>query len=270
MNTLYKFFNNIYHYRYLIFQMTKREISQRYRGSALGIVWSFLIPLLMLIVYTFVFSVVFKARWGDQSVEENQINFAITLFSGLIVFNLFADLVSRAPTLILGNVNYVKKVIFPLEILPLVSLGVVLFHSFINLLVLLVVQIIYKGYIPVTALYLPLILLPLLLAGLGASWFLASLTVYIRDVAIATGVFISILLYMSAVFFPISVLPEDFQRLIRLNPLAVVIEESRNALIFGVPPKISELSVLFLLGIGIAISGLLWFQKTRKGFADVL
>lgn len=270
MNLLSVFFYNIYHYRYLIFQMTKREISQRYRGSALGVLWSFLIPLLMLVVYTFIFSVVFKARWGGEDVQESQIDFAITLFAGLIVFNLFAEIVNRAPTLILSNVNYVKKVIFPLEILPLVSMGGVIFHGFVSILVLLAAQILYKGYIPITALYLPLILLPLLLAGLGVSWFLASLTVYVRDVAFITNVFTTILMYMSAVFFSIDALPENYQRYLRLNPLAVIIEQSRNALIFGMPPQIGTLSLLSLLGLGIAIGGYWWFQKTRKGFADVL
>lgn len=270
MNLLSIFFHNIYHYRYLIFQMTKREISQRYRGSALGVLWSFLIPLLMLVVYTFIFSVVFKARWGGEDVQESQIDFAITLFAGLIVFNLFAEIVNRAPTLILSNVNYVKKVIFPLEILPLVSTGGVIFHGFVSILVLLITQILYKGYIPITALYLPLILLPLLLAGLGVSWFLASLTVYVRDVAFITNVLTSILMYMSAVFFSIDALPENYQRYLRLNPLAVIIEQSRNALIFGMPPQIGTLSLLSLLGLGIAIGGYWWFQKTRKGFADVL
>jgi lipopolysaccharide transport system permease protein len=270
MNVLITFFRKIYSHRYLIIQMTKREISHRYQGSALGFLWSFLNPLLMLAVYTFVFSVVFKARWGSGGAEESRVDFAITLFSGLIVFNLFSEIVNRAPTLVLGNVNYVKKVIFPLEILPFVSVGAVLFHSFMSLLVLMSAQLIFKGYIPSTILYLPLTLLPLLVMGMGMSWFLAALTVYIRDVVHITSIFTTILMYVSAVFFPISALPENYQVIIRLNPVAVIISESRNVLAFGKTPDWNLLGLMLLIGICVAVGGYWWFQKTRKGFADVL
>jgi lipopolysaccharide transport system permease protein len=264
------FFRNVSHYRYLIVQMTKREISHRYRGSALGFAWSFINPMLMLAVYTFVFSVVFKARWGIGEAEESRMDFAITLFAGLIVFNLFAEILNRAPTLVLGNVNFVKRVIFPLEILPLVSIGVVLFHSFISLLVLAAAQIIFRHHIPWTIVYLPLIILPLLLAGLGVSWFLSALTVYIRDVAHITTVLTTVLMFVSAVFFPISALPEQYQVVIRLNPLAMIISDSRNALVYGQPPDWAALGWMFLLGACVAAGGYWWFQKARRGFADVL
>lgn len=270
MNSLTLFFRNVYHYRYLIIQMTKREISYRYRGSALGFVWSFLNPLLMLAVYTFVFSVVFKARWGGGEVEESRLDFAIILFSGMIIFNLFAEIINRAPNLILGNVNYVKKVIFPLEILPLISIGVVLFHGFVSLMVLLTAQLIFKGYIPLTIIYLPAILLPLLIIGLGLSWFLAALTVYIRDVAHITSIFVTVLMFVSAVFFPISSLPENYQIIIRMNPVAMIVSESRNAIIFGLPPDWTMIISMFVIGLFVAIGGYWWFQKMRRGFADVL
>jgi lipopolysaccharide transport system permease protein len=264
------FFRNTYHYRYLILQMTKREISHRYRGSALGFVWSFLNPLLMLAVYTFVFSVVFKSRWGSGSGDENKLDFAIILFAGLIVFNLFAEIINTAPGLILGNVNYVKKVIFPLEILPLVSIGVVLFHSFVSLLVLLTAELIFKSYIPFTIIYLPVVLLPLLFIGLGMSWFLAALTVYIRDAAHITNIFVTVLMFVSAVFFPISALPEKYQLIIRLNPVAETISESRNVIIFGQSPDWTFVSLMFIIGLFAAAGGYWWFQKMRRGFADVL
>jgi lipopolysaccharide transport system permease protein len=270
MNELFSFFGNFRHYRYLILQLTKREISQRYRSSILGFAWSFINPLLMLTVYTFVFSVVFQARWGSGEVEESRVDFAITLFAGLIVFNLFSEIMNRAPNLIVGNVNYVKKVIFPLEMLTLVSAGAVLFHSFISLLVLLAAQIIFKGYIPRTIVYLPLILLPLLLTGLGVSWFLSALTVYIRDAAHITSVFSTILLYASAVFFPLSRLPENYRIVFQLNPVATIINESRKVLIFGQLPDWPLLGLMLLIGLCVAAMGYWWFQKTRKGFADVL
>jgi lipopolysaccharide transport system permease protein len=270
MNSFLAFFRNIYHYRYLIVQMTKREISQRYRGSALGFAWSFLNPLLMLAVYTFVFSVVFKSRWGGGEVEESRTDFALTLFAGLIVFNLFSEVINKAPSLVLANVSYVKKVIFPLEILPLVSIGAVLFHSFISLLVLMAAEIIFRGYIPFTTVYIPLILLPLLAIALGLSWFLAAITVYIRDVAYITTIITTMLMFVSAVFFPISSLPENYQTIIRLNPLAVIVSESRNALIFGQTPDWVLLGELSAVGLFVVAGGYWWFQKTRKGFADVL
>ena len=270
MKALPTFFRNIRLYRYLIIQMTKREISNRYRGSALGLAWSFINPMLMLAVYTFVFSVVFKARWGDGAVQESRIDFAITLFAGLIVFNSFAEIMNRAPTLILGNVNFVKKVIFPLEILPLVSIGAVLFQTFVSLLVLMVAQLIFKSHIPFTVVYLPAILLPLLLLGLGVSWFLSALTVYIRDIGQITTVITTVLMFMSAVFFPISALPEKYQSVMRLNPLAAIISESRKALIYGQPPDWALLALMLVFSLCVAAGGYWWFQKARKGFADVL
>lgn len=269
-NAVAVFFRNVNRYRYLIIQMTKREISNRYRGSALGFAWSFINPMLMLVVYTFVFSVVFKARWGGGNAEESRVDFAITLFAGLIVFNIFAEILNQAPMLVLGNVNFVKRVIFPLEILPLVSLGAILFHSFVSLLVLMTAQVIFKHYVPWTVVYLPIILIPLLLTGLGVSWFLSALTVYIRDVAQITAVLTTVLMFVSAVFFPITALPEQYQAVIRLNPLATIISDSRNALVYGQPPDWAALGWMFLFGICVAAGGYWWFQKARRGFADVL
>lgn len=270
MNALLVFFRNIHRHRYLIIQMIKREVSNRYRGSALGLAWSFINPLLMLAVYTYVFSVIFKARWQVGDVQESKTDFAIILFAGLIVFNLFAEIVNASPTLILENVNYVKKVIFPLEILPLVSLGEVLFHSLVSLLVLMAAELIFKSHIPLTIMYLPLVLLPLLLIGLGLSWFLAALNVYVRDISQITVVFTTILMFLSAVFFPITALPARVQRLIWINPLATIVSASRDVIIYGNSPDWALMGLNLLMGVCIAIGGYWWFQKTRKGFADVL
>jgi lipopolysaccharide transport system permease protein len=250
--------------------MIRREISRRYHGSALGLAWSFLYPLLMLAVYTFVFSVVFKSRWGGSEVEESRVDFAIILFAGLIAFNLFAEIVNSAPSLILGNVNYVKKVIFPLEILPLVSVGAVFFNSLISLLALIAAQLLFKGQVPLTVLYFPLVVLPLLVLGLGISWFLSALTVYIRDIAQITSIFTSVLMFLSAVFFPIASLPEKYQTFMLFNPVAVVVSESRKVLVFGETPNWALLGVILLFGTLVASTGYRWFQKARKGFADVL
>jgi lipopolysaccharide transport system permease protein len=265
ISLLHSFWRN----RQLIIQMTKREVVGRYKGSILGILWSFLNPLLMLTVYTFVFSVVFKARWG-VSGEESKINFAIILFAGLIVHGLFAECVNRAPGLILSNVNYVKKVVFPLEILPWVVFGSALFHTSISFAVLVAAQLIFNQHMPWTAVLFPLILLPVIFATMGLSWFLASLGVYLRDIGHVTGIFTTVLLFISGVFFPISSLPDPYQTWLTLNPLAVIIEEGRNVLIFGHLPDMGRWGAMLALGLFIAWAGFAWFQKTRKGFADVL
>lgn len=270
MKSFMEFFKKVYRYRYLLMQMTKREIAYRYRGSALEMVWAFLNPLLMLTVYTFVFSVVFKARWGETSVKESRVDFAIILFSGLIVFNLFADILNRAPYLVLSNASYVKKVIFPLELLPLISIGTVLFHTGLSLLALLLIQLLFKGYIPWTVLYTPVVLLPVLLAGLGISWLLSALTVYIRDIAQITGLLTTVLLFVSSVFFPVSALPSRYQLVVYLNPLALIISESRKILVFGESPDWNILILTSSIGLLISLLGYWWFQKARKGFADVL
>lgn len=255
--------------RELIAQMCKREVIGRYRGSVMGLAWSFLIPLMMLAVYTLVFSVVFKARWG-VTVGETKADFALILFVGLIFHGLMAECVNRAPGLIVANQNFVKKVIFPLEILPWVTFGAALFHCLVSILVLVIAQLLLTHTIPATALWLPLILLPLALATVGITWFLAALGVYLRDIGQMTVMAMTVLLFTSAVFFPISALPERYQAVMRLNPLAVLIEEARKVMIFGRQPDFEVLLVLGLLGLMIAWAGFAWFQKTRKGFADVL
>jgi lipopolysaccharide transport system permease protein len=255
--------------RQLIWQMTYRDVVGRYRGSVIGLAWSFINPLLMLIVYTFVFSVVFKARWNVGG-DESKTDFAIILFAGMIVFNIFAEIVNRAPGLIVSNVNYVKKVVFPLEILSWVSLGSVLFHGFVSLLVLLLAQLIFNRSLPWTIVLFPIVLLPLIFTSLGVAWFLMALGVFVRDVGQITSIFITILMFLSAVFYPLSALPEAYQNLLKLNPLVLIITESRNVLIYGNLPDWFSLSIALLVGFFIAVAGFWWFQKTRKGFADVL
>jgi len=256
--------------RHLIYQMTKREITGRYRGSFMGVLWSFINPILMLTVYTFVFSVVFKARWGTGSVSESKSDFAIILFVGLIVHTLFAETLMRAPTLILGNVNYVKKVIFPLEILSLTSIASVLFHSVISLIVLLSAFFIFNGFIHWTVIFIPLVFFPLIIVSVGLSWFLSSLGVFIRDVGQTIAILTMILMFLSPIFYPVSALPEKFQHVIMLNPLTFIIEQSRNVIIWGRMPDFIGLAFYSIAALCLMWLCFFWFQKTRKGFADVL
>lgn len=271
-SSLFSLFSSLWQHRQLIAQMTKREVIGRYRGSALGLAWSFLNPLLMLSVYTFVFSVVFKSRWGSvaSGAEQSQALFAIMLFVGLIVHGIFAEVVNRSPSLIVSNVNYVKKVIFPIEVMPVISMGAALFHSMVSLLVLIVAYTIFLGIPHWTAVFLPIIFMPLIILTLGLSWILASLGVFLRDVGQTVGIITTVMLFLSPVFFPLSALPEKFQPMLMANPLTFIIEQSRNVLVEGYVPDMQGLLIYFIGSLVVAWLGFAWFQKTRKGFADVL
>jgi lipopolysaccharide transport system permease protein len=266
---LSELFQSVWRERQLIFQMSRREVVGRYRGSVMGLAWSFFNPILMLIIYTFVFSTVFKARWGVGG-DESKVDFAIILFVGLIVHGLFSECVNRAPQLIIGNTSYVKKVVFPLEILPWVAMGSALFHTAISLVVLLIVHLVLSATLPWTAVLFPLVLLPLIFATMGFAWFLAATGVYVRDISQTTGIFTTVLLFISPVFYPISILPEKFQLALMLNPLTFIIEQSRQVLIWGKMPDWPGLAIYSFVSIMIAWAGFFWFQKTRRGFADVL
>lgn len=255
--------------RQLIVQMTKREVVGRYKGSVLGLTWSFFNPVLMLSVYTFVFSVIFKARWGVGG-EDSKTQFAVVLFVGMIVHGLFAEVLNRAPSLILSNVNYVKKVVFPLEILPIVNMGAGLFHSMISLCVLLVAFAIFNSYLQWTVVFIPLILFPLAFFTLGLSWLLASLGVFLRDIGQTIGIITTVMMFLSPVFYPVTSLPEEFRPWLMANPLTFIIEQAREVLIWGHTPDWMGLSIYTLVALLVAWIGFALFQKTRKGFADVL
>ncbi len=255
--------------RQLIGQMTRRDVAGRYKGSALGLAWSFFNPVFMLAVYTFVFSVVFKARWGLGG-EESKTQFAVVLFVGMIVHGLLAEVLNRAPGLILGNVNYVKKVVFPLEILPVISMGAALFHSLVSLGVLLIAFALFNGYLHWTAVFTPLVVLPLVILTLGLAWMLASLGVFLRDVSQSIGIITTVMLFLAPVFYPVTALPEEFRPVIMANPLTFIIEQAREVLIWGHLPNWTGLGIYTLAATVVAWAGYAWFQKTRKGFADVL
>lgn len=256
-------------HRELILQMTKRDVIGRYKGSVMGLMWSFANPILLLAMYTLVFSVVFKARWGTGE-PESKAEFAVLLFVGMIVHSLFSETLVRAPSLIMSNVSYVKKIVFPLEILPIVAMGASAFHAMISVLVLCGALVLLNGFLPWTAVFLPLVLLPLIVFSLGIAWALASLGVFLRDVAQPIGVAMTILLFASPVFYPVSALPEHLRPWLMLNPLTFIIEQARAVLIYGQFPHASGLLLYSLISLVIAWLGYAWFQKTRKGFANVL
>lgn len=249
--------------------MTVREVIGRYRGSIMGLAWSFFNPILLLVVYTFIFGVVFQSRWGNTEPHDTG-DFAIIIFSGMIVHGLFAECFNRAPSLITGNPNYVKKIVFPLEILPWISMGAALFHTCVSWFVLLMAELLLKGSIPLTTVLFPLVLLPLIILAMGLAWFLAALGAYLRDISQITGIITTVLMFLSPMFYPITAIPESYRPLLYINPLTVIIEESREVLIWGNLPSFTQLGSYYLVSLLIAWLGFWWFQKTRKGFADVL
>jgi lipopolysaccharide transport system permease protein len=249
--------------------MSKRDVVGRYKGSFMGLLWSFLNPLFMLVVYTFVFSVVFKARWAGTG-EESKSEFAIVLFAGMIVHSLFAEIINKAPTIILNNASFVKRVVFPLEILPVITAGGALFHALISLFVLIAAIYFTGGALHLTILLIPVVIFPLLVLTLGLAWFFCALGVYLRDVAQTVGILTTVMLFMSPVFFPVSALPADMQPYMVYNPLTFIIEQSRAVLILGELPDWDGLAVYMTVAVVIAWLGFAWFQKTRRGFADVL
>lgn len=254
--------------RGLILSLIKREIIGRYKGSIFGLLWSFFNPIFMLAVYTFIFSVVFRARWSEGA--ESKSVFALVLFAGLIVFNLFSECINRAPGTILSNANFVKKVVFPLEVLPWINIGAALFHSLISIAVWIVFYLIELGIPHVTILLFPLVLLPLVFFIMGLSWTLASLGVYLRDVGQLIGIVTTIIMFLSPIFFPISALPASYQKYLLFNPLAPVIEQMRDVLFWGRIPSILFYLAYLVGSVVVACVGFAWFQKTRKGFADVI
>lgn len=255
--------------RALIMALAKREVIGRYRGSFMGLLWSLFNPVLMLTIYTFVFTIVFNARWG-ASAHGSKSEFALVLFAGLIVFNFFAECLNRAPGLILSNANYVKKVVFPLETLPWVSLAASLFHALVSLLVWLVAYTFLFGAPHLEMLWLPVVIAPLVLLVLGISWILASLGVYLRDVAQIMGMLTTALMFMSPIFYPATALPEEYRTILYLNPLTIIIEQTRDVLFWQKMPDLQALLIYTALALCFASAGFAWFQKTRKGFADVL
>lgn len=267
--SLYSLLASLWQHRELISQMVRRDVIGRYRGSVMGLTWSFFNPILLLTIYTFVFGVVFKARWGTSGDESTAL-FAVVLFIGMIVHSLFAECVNRAPTLMLVNVNYVKKVIFPLEVLPVVALGSGFFNLLVSMAVLLPVIYLVNGGVPWTCVFFPLLILPFLVITLGVAWFFAALGVYVRDVGQAVGILISVMMFASPVFYPLTAIPEKFRIWLYLNPITFVIEQGRAVMIFGKLPDWLGLAGYILASLIVVWMGYAFFQKTRKGFADVL
>ena len=262
-------FSSFWRHRTLIFNLARRDVLGRYSGSFLGLLWSFFNPLLMLGVYTFVFGVVFKARWSPNA-STGILEFAVVLFAGLLVFGIFSECVNRAPSLMLQNPGFVKRVIFPLEIMPWVVLCSSLFHTAISLAVLALVMVIGFGALPFTWPLFLIVLLPLILCVMGVAWALAALGVYLRDLAQTINIVTTVMMFLSPIFYPASAVPAEFRWAIEWNPMSFLIEQTRAVLIWGRPPDFAGLAAATVGGLVVAWLGLALFQHARDGFADVL
>lgn len=256
-------------HRDLLVQMTRRSVEQRYRGSALGLVWSFVQPLMMLCVYTFVFSVVFKARWGVDT-DGGRGSFAVIMFCGMAMFNLFSESTAASCGCITGSPNLVKKVIFPLEILPLSQVASTFILGIPWFMLLFVGSWLILGFVGWTMLLLPLVMLPLIVFSLGVSYFVAAFGVFVRDTQYVIGVVLQVLFFATPIFYPISAVPERFQMVLRLNPLTIYIEQARKVFLMGQMPDWIFLGVGLLVSIVVLQLGYFFFRRTKRGFADVL
>jgi lipopolysaccharide transport system permease protein len=255
-------------HRHLIRRLAWRAVERRYRGSVLGLLWAFVQPLLMLAVYTFVFSVVFESRWDVP--EYGHTHFAILLFSGLILFAVFADSVNQAPRLVRANRVFITQIRFPVEVLCWVSLVEAIVQLLFATAILAVGYLVVIGAPPASWLYLPLLLIPLGLLTLGTSWLLASLGVYLEDISHVVSVLTTALLFLSPIFYSPARIPEAFRAVYAVNPLAALIDLSKPPLFGGVAPDWLALAQLVAIGWVVAWAGHLWFMRSKAGFADVL
>ncbi|HEY7513508.1 MAG TPA: ABC transporter permease [Vicinamibacteria bacterium] len=260
---------NLWGHRSLIWQFSRREVEGRYRASVIGVLWTFVYPLAQLLAYTWVLGIVFRARW-PTSRTGGLGEFSLMLFSGLVVFNVFAECLNRAATLVVAVPNYVKKVVFPLEILPVSLLGSAVFHGLVSLAVLLVCCRLVLGELPATVLLIPLVALPAAFLCLGLTWLMASLGVFLRDLTHIVPLILTIAFFATPVLYPADAVPERFRVTVLLNPLAWVLESLRGLLFAGTLPDWGALAAWGAVTAGVMVLGYAWFMKTKRGFADVL
>lgn len=258
--------------RDLLWQFCLREVQLRHKGSHLGLVWALLNPLLMLGLYVFVFGYIFKGKFGALA-NETPVDYALGVFLGLSIFQFLAETVALAPNLIVANANLVKKVVFPLEILPASSVGAATFHLLISLaLVLLGISLVGRG-LTGGVLWLPIIILPVALLALGIAWLIAAIGVFLRDLTQITQFVTLTLMYASAVFYPVEKIPETsvvLWKVLRLNPLLLALELARDAVLWNRSLNYHHLAYLYAVSILTCYLGHKIFRHLKPSFADVL
>lgn len=255
-------------HRSMIMRLVQREILTKYRGSLFGVAWTLLLPLMMLAVYTFVFTEVFEARWGLAT--GNKAMFALAIFSGLVFYTFFAECALKAPGLMLANPGFINKVVFPLEVLPVVSALATLFNALASMIVLCLAAWVLTGHLYVTVPYAFAMLLPLLVICIGVGWLLSAVGVYIRDIGLIIAPITTGLLFLIPVLYPLSQVPERWRSFVRANPLTYLIESARGAILEGHAPDMLHYLWLLLGALVFAVLGFLAFNKARRGFADVV
>lgn len=260
---------HLWRYRGLIRQFTTRLLQQRYRGSYLGMLWPLLTPLFMLAVYTFVFAVVFRARWTGAPTD-SRTDFALMLFAGLMAFNVFGESATAAPSLVVSNPNYVRKVVFPLEVLPVSQVLAAIVHSLFGLAVLVAAQALLTHRVSPTLWALPIVYVPLTLFTLGVAWFLSSLGVFVRDVGQIIGVAVQMLFFLTPIFYPAEAVPASLRPWLAANPLAFVVDWARRTILLGSLPPLVEWVVVTVCTAAVCWLGYVWFMKSKPAFADVL
>jgi lipopolysaccharide transport system permease protein len=258
---------SLWRHRSLVFELTKREFSGRYRGSFGGVVWSFIQPLFLLSVYTIAFGVILKSRWGFSG---GTADYALMLFAGLIVFNAFSEVLSKSSTLIIDNPNFVKKVVFPLELLPVITVATAMIHALIGVAVWLMGYALLFGVPKVTVVLFPLILACLFPVLLGLGWLLSAIGVVVRDISQLTAMLNHTLLFLTPIFYSIEAAPPLLQNLLMLNPLTFMVEQFRLVLFYGQLPVLAGLAVYFALACGFAWASLVLFKRLRPTFADMV
>jgi lipopolysaccharide transport system permease protein len=254
--------------RSLAYELTQREVLGRYRGASFGLLWSLISPFLMLLVYTLAFGFIMKGRWPGSSGSTT--DFALILFAGLTVHGFFAECFTRAPQLIISNTGYVKRVVFPLDILVWSMTFSALFHLLMNMMVLLLLFFFVKGVIYPTAALLPLILVPLVILTVGVCWMVSALGVYLRDIGQIAGVIAAAMLFLSSAIIPVESVPASYRIVFELNPLTFIINQVREVVIWGRMPDWVGLGIYTVIACTIAVLGYAVFKKLRRGFADVL
>lgn len=252
----------------LVVEMARRDVASRYRGSFAGLLWSFFNPLLVLVIYTFVFGVLFKSRWNAQTADSFQ--YAMVLFAGLNISAFFAESANRATTLVIEHANFVKRIVFPLETLTWSTIASGLFHLLVSTIVLLVISPFFMGQVPWTAILFPIVIVCFLPFVTGTVWLLASLGVYVRDLKQVVGIVTTALMFLAPILYPKTLVPIQYRDLLYVNPLTIIAEASQNVLVFGQPPVWSHLGVYVVVSSLFAWLAFAWFEQTRKGFADVV
>lgn len=261
---------SLWKHRSLLWQFTKRQVELRHKGSHLGLVWSFLSPLLMLGLYVVVFGYIFGGRFKAATVTETRIEYALIVFLGLAIHHFISEVMAIAPTLVFGNPNFVKKVVFPLEILPAAHVGAALVHVLITLGLVFLGALLTGVPVMPGVLWLPVLLLPLVLSALGLALGLSALGVFWRDIIQLTQFLTLALLFASAVFYPVTQIPGSVYLFLRFNPLLLIIQEARGTAFWGYPLNFTHLVYLYAFGLGAYLFGAMLFQRLRGSFADVL